>query len=249
MNYRAIAVQVGDLLKYDTTLNEVSRVASAVFRFKRQAFPNAAVTSVRAQLVHDWVLTLATQQMTEGERNKLLVQFVHGITPSDKRVQVDQILQDNGIPRAAVNPEPVSALMARDLHPEVIEHAQKLFVQGNYFHALFEVAKAYNKKVREKAQSAKDGEALMLDVWGCEKGVLKVTPCVSETDKNVQDGIKFLSAGLMRAIRNPTAHEPALDWPISRADCLDMLSFTSFLFRRLEDAVYSRPRPSAAEGS
>ncbi len=240
MNYRAIAIRVGDLVKYDTTLNEVGRVASAVFRFKRGDFPNEAITSSRAQLVHDWVLTLAAQPMTEGERNKLLLQFVHGITPSDKRVQLDQILQDNGIPQAAVNQESTSALLARDLHPEVIKHAQKLFVQGNYFHALFEVVKAYNKQVREKSQSAKDGEALMLDVWGCEKGVLKLTPCSSETDKNVQDSIKFLSTGLMRAIRNPTAHEPAVDWPISRADCLDLLSFTSFLFRRLEDAVYFR---------
>lgn len=241
MNYRAIAVQVGDLLKYDTTLNEVGRVASAVFRFNRQDFANESITSSRAALVHDWILTLAKQQMTEGERTKLLLQFVHGITPSDKRMQVDQVLQDNGISTAAVNQEAKSALMARDLHSDVIKHAQQLFLQGNYFHAVFEAAKAYNKQVREKGQSAKDGEALMLDVWGCEKGVLKVTPCLSETDKNVQDGIKFLSAGLMRAIRNPTAHEPAVDWPISRADCLDMLSFMSFLFRRLDQAVYVQP--------
>lgn len=241
MNYRAIAVQVGDLLKYDTTVNEVGRAASSVFRFKREDFPNEAITSSRAQLVHDWVLTLAKQQMTESERGRLLLQFVYGITPSDKRMQVDQILKDNGISPAAVNQEAMRQLMARELHPEVIKHAQKLFLEGNYFHAVFEAAKAYNKRVREKAQSAKDGETLMLDVWGCEKGVLKVTSCSSETDKNVQDGIKFLSAGLMRAIRNPTAHEPAVDWPISRADCLDMLSFTSFLFRRLDEAVYFQP--------
>jgi hypothetical protein len=42
----------------------------------------------------------------------------------------------------------------------------------------------------------------------------------------------------MQAIRNPTAHEPALDWPISREDCLDILSFLSFLFRALDKAVY-----------
>ena len=52
----------------------------------------------------------------------------------------------------------------------------------------------------------------MLEVWGWDKGCLKITPCVTDTDKNVQDGVKFLSAGLMSAIRNPTAHEPAVDW-------------------------------------
>jgi uncharacterized protein (TIGR02391 family) len=119
----------------------------------------------------------------------------------------------------------------------VIRHSQRLFLQGNSFHAVFESANAFNKLVREKSQSVKDGEALMLDVWGCQ-GVLKVTPCQSDTDQNVQDGIKFLSAGLMRAIRNPTAHEPAVDWPISPQDCLDILSFLSFLFRKLDDAVF-----------
>jgi uncharacterized protein (TIGR02391 family) len=120
----------------------------------------------------------------------------------------------------------------------VVRHSQHLFLQGNYFHAVFESAKAYNKLVREKAQGDKDGEALMLEVWGCERGVLKVTRCETDTDRNVQDGIKFLSAGLMRAIRNPTAHEPAIDWPISEEDCLNILSFLSFLFRKLDEAVF-----------
>ena len=78
----------------------------------------------------------------------------------------------------------------------------------------------------------------MLEVWGWDKGCLKITACQSDTDKNVQDGVKFLSAGLMSAIRNPTAHEPAVDWPISLPDCLDILSFISFLYRQLDMAVY-----------
>jgi hypothetical protein len=45
----------------------------------------------------------------------------------------------------------------------------------------------------------------------------------------------------MSAIRNPTAHEPAVDWPIDLVDCLDILSFISFLFRQLEKAVYYKP--------
>src|SRR5690625_7709082 len=69
---------------------------------------------------------------------------------------------------------------AREFHGEVVLHSRQLFLQGNFFHAVFEAAKAYNKKVREKARSEKDGHALMLEVWGCENGVLKVTPCNTE---------------------------------------------------------------------
>lgn len=83
----------------------------------------------------------------------------------------------------------------------------------------------------------KDGESLMMDVFSI-KGVLKLNSGQTETELNVQDGIKFLSSGLMRAVRNPTAHEPALDWPINKQDCLDLLSMTSFLFRQLDKAIY-----------
>jgi hypothetical protein len=41
----------------------------------------------------------------------------------------------------------------------------------------------------------------------------------------------------MAAIRNPTSHEPAVDWPIGREDCLDILGFISFLYRKLDVAV------------
>ncbi len=68
--------------------------------------------------------------------------------------------------------------------------------------------------------------------------VLKVTRCQTDTDKNVQEGIAHLSAGLMRAVRNPSAHEPALHQPISKEDCLDLLSFISFLLRQLDKEVY-----------
>lgn len=77
----------------------------------------------------------------------------------------------------------------------------------------------------------------MMAVWGCEKGPLKITRCQTPTDRDVQDGIKFLSAGLMQAIRNPTAHEPANHWPIDEKHCLNILSLISFLFRKLDMAV------------
>ena len=78
----------------------------------------------------------------------------------------------------------------------------------------------------------------MLQVWTPDKGTLKLTACKTETDRNVQDGVKFLSTGLMRAVRNPTSHEPALDWPIEKQDCVDLLGFVSFLFRKLDQATY-----------
>lgn len=67
-----------------------------------------------------------------------------------------------------------------------------------------------------------------------DKPVLYITPCQTETEKNIQDGYRFLAAGLMAAIRNPTAHEPALSMPMGRQEALEILGLISYLFRQLE---------------
>lgn len=237
MNIRLIAVNVGNELKYDATVNEIGRTASALFQFPKESFPHDSITSQRAQLVYDWLMSLGKQRMTDDERESLVSRFCLAISPEAHRPAVQRILTDGGVGASVANREQRAVLDSRALHSQVVLHASKYFLQHNYFHAVFEASKAYNKAVREKAGSSKDGQDLMLAVWGCEKGVLKLTRCATDTDRSIQDGIKFLSAGLMAAIRNPTAHEPAVDWPIGRDDCLDILALISFLYRKLDGAV------------
>jgi len=238
MNYQLIAVKVGDLLKYSRSINEINRLADAIFGFRRESFPNQSITSQRAKLIYDWILSLAKQEMNPEKRKELLILFCHNLATEQDREKVDKVLIDGGISQEALYMEDYNLFIARNFHSEINRHCRKLFLQGNYFHSVFEACKAYNASVKQKAQSPKDGTPLMLDVWGCEKGVLKITRCETQTDKDLQDGIKFLSAGLMQAIRNPTAHEPAILWPISKLDCLDILGLISFLFRQLDNSVY-----------
>ena len=238
MNYRLIAIQVGDLLKYSTTINEINRLAGAIFPFRCESFPNESITSQRAQLIHDWILSLAKQRMNPDERTRLLIHFCHSLASDEQRKDVDKILVNAGIPKETIYRQDYTLFLTRDFHSEIVKHCKDLFLQGNYFHAVFEACKAYNRLVKLKARSMKDGSPLLLEVWGCDKGVLKITSCETQTDRDVQDGIKFLSAGLMQAVRNPTAHEPAILWPIGKQDCLDILGLISFLLRQLDKAVY-----------
>lgn len=242
LNIRLLALQLGDVLKYDTSVNEIGRAASALFRFNKESFPHDSITSVRAQHIYDWLMSLGKQSMAPEARDALVTQFCLTIAPEKHKAAVEKILTTAGVAEGAATKESRANFSGRGFHAEVQRHARQLFLQRNYFHAIFEAAKAYNKAVREKAKSSKDGQSLMLEVWGCDRGVLKITACQSETDRNVQDGVKFLSAGLMSAIRNPTSHEPAVDWPIGSEDCLDILSFISFLYRRLDAAVYQKNR-------
>jgi len=238
INYRHIATQIGDQLKYATSVNEIDRIGQSILRIHKESFPNSAITSLRAKTLFDWVLSLAKAPMDNTERTKRLIGFCLELTPENKKNQTIDFLEKNGCPYNLLYKDNLDEFFKRNFHSEVIKHSKKLFTQGNYFHAIFESAKAYNKDVKDKSLSDKDGQALMLNVWGCDSGVLKVTACQSRTDKDFQDGIKFISGGLMSAIRNPTAHEPAITWPIDKQDCLDILSLISFLYRQLEKSVY-----------
>lgn len=237
-NYELIAMELGDLLKWDVPVKRIDRIGSAVVGGTKENFPHDSITSVRAQLIRDWILTLAKREMKPEQRDKKLVQFIRQVCPTELVGKAVTLLADHGVDYNLAYRDELEEFSRRQFHPEVVRHARQLFLQGNYFHALFEAAKAYNVGVREKARANVNGQALMMKVWPCDAGVLKITECDSETDRNVQDGVKFLSSGLMRAIRNPTAHEPAVDWPITKQDCLDTLSFVSFLFRQLDEAVY-----------
>ena len=147
-NYRLIAVQVGDALKSNKAVNEINRVAGAVFRFRRENFPNDSITSSRAQLIHDWILSLAKQAMENEERHKLLVTFCEQLAPENSRHSLMAILHNNGIPLNLLRGTELKEFYDRAFHPAIIQHSRKLFLEGNYFHAVFEVCKVYNPRTR-----------------------------------------------------------------------------------------------------
>ncbi len=125
----------------------------------------------------------------------------------------------------------------RGFHSEIRKHARQLFCEGHYFHAVLECCKALEKYVREKSGIDKHGADLMGAALNLTHGPLKVNTQRTESERNQQEGVMHLCIGLMRAIRNPASHEPALDWVITREDALDLLSLISYLFRQIDRAV------------
>jgi len=69
-------------------------------------------------------------------------------------------------------------------------------------------------------------------------GTTKVNAFITQSQKDEQEGIRYLSVGLVSAFRNTAAHELSLSWPVSEEDCLDILSLISFLFKKLDDALF-----------
>ena len=238
LNFKLIATQIGESLKYDTTIKEIDRLGQSILKIQKIDFSNNAISSTRSLSVYSWILSLERVSMNNDERVVRLIKFCRELTPEENIKKTIKILANNNCPYNLLYKDSLDEFLNRNFHPEVNKNSQKLFLQKNYFHAVFESSKAYNKCVKEKSQNNKDGQSLMQNVWDSDNGVLKLTPCESDTDKNFNNGIKFLSAGLMAAIRNPTAHEPAITWPIEKQDCLDILSLISFLYKQLDKSVY-----------
>lgn len=237
INFQHIAFQVGNELKYSVSVNDIDRIGQSILKISKENFPNQSITSARAQTLYNWVMTLAKTSLESDDRIRRLINFLLELTPELHKKNTIDFLERNNCPYNLLYKDSYNEFLKRNFHPEIVRHSQKLFIQGNFFHSVFEAAKAYNKDVKTKSQSERDGQPLMLNVWGCD-GVLKVTTCQTQTERDFQDGIKFISGGLMSAIRNPTAHEPAISWPIEKQDCLDILSLISFLYRQLDKASF-----------
>lgn len=124
----------------------------------------------------------------------------------------------------------------RKFHPQIIRHARIHFTRSAYFHAVFECCKAFDAAVRANTHIDESGQPLMSKALSVN-GPLKLNSQQTQSERDEQQGIMCLCMGLMDAVRNPQAHEPELNWPMSREDALDVLGLVSFLFRKLEGAL------------
>jgi uncharacterized protein (TIGR02391 family) len=141
--------------------------------------------------------------------------------------------------RGAVHP-----FEARDIDERFPSKVRRLFDDGHYPEATFAAFKFLDKEVQRVSGVVKTGEALMMEVFKEDTPRIRLTPCVTMSEKDEQRGYRFLFAGGVVAIRNPRGHEDSLaDDPET---CLNHLSFATMLLRRLELAERSNQKPGSA---
>jgi len=125
-------------------------------------------------------------------------------------------------------------------HTEIVKHCEKLLSQGHYANCVNEACKAFNNAVQHKSGSDRDGQDLMFSVWG-DKGNLRFNSYATESEINEHEGVKYMSAGIMRGLRNPTAHTPAIKAGITFQECVEVLATVSYLFGKLDKATNIAP--------
>jgi uncharacterized protein (TIGR02391 family) len=125
----------------------------------------------------------------------------------------------------------------RAIHEALPSVVRDLFDNGHYSQATFEAYKYIDNLVRKLSQSSEAGFKLMTQAFSETLPMIRLTPCSTVSEKDEQQGYKFLFVGSVLAIRNPRGHEVGIrDTPDT---CLDHLSLSSMLLRRLEQAGFS----------
>ena len=125
---------------------------------------------------------------------------------------------------------------SRDIHPKLPKVVRGLFDDGHYAQATFEAYKFIDKEIQRLSGAAESGFKLIMKVFPENSPLIKLTPCVTTSEKDEQKGYQFLFAGAILGIRNPRGHEHSVkDDPDT---CMDHLSLASLLLRRLEKSSY-----------
>ena len=182
INFRLIGIKLGEGLKYDTSINEINRVATAIFDFTVSSYPHESITSSRSQLIYDWVVTLAEQPIDDERKLQLLQEFINALTPENSSLR--NLIKET------------TRLFEFDfwsvIHNSIISVAKNKFEDGYYADAVESALKEVNKRVKEvvkdKNRQELDGAALMYKAFSIDHPIIVLDELSSETGKNIQKG-------------------------------------------------------------
>ncbi len=124
-------------------------------------------------------------------------------------------------------------LQMRNAHKEIFKYCTSELVDKNYFHAVFEACKGLFARIRQLSLVNTDGIKLVEYVFN--HPVLVINSYKTKQDKDEQKGFEAILEGLCNMFRNPEAHQPKIEWPVSEQDALEILSLISYCHRRLDN--------------
>ncbi len=98
-NIPLAAIRIGDQLKYRAEINHIDRIASSVFPFQCEPFPPVkGVTSTRATLIYNWLMTLFKQpRIPDAEKQHLVREFLMNVSHDELKPAVLRILVETNI--------------------------------------------------------------------------------------------------------------------------------------------------------
>ena len=131
----------------------------------------------------------------------------------------------------------VRAFGELDIHPEIQRAVGKLFIDGHYANAVEDACKVLDAMVKMRSgRNDLSGTELMQVAFSPKAPILRFNQLQTETDRSEQQGMMFLYAGAMLALRNPRAHALIQDDPEQALEYLGLLSMLVKALDRAERA-------------
>lgn len=139
-------------------------------------------------------------------------------------------------------PENADFVLWSGLHTQITENTliKEAFFAGRYLAAAREAVQIYNEAVQNVSGYVEADYALMEKSYGKEDHKkIWITDKSNESEKNIDEGQKLISQGIMVGFKNPGVSHTSLTKGLKTEDfsprnCLDILSTISYLFDRLE---------------
>ena len=131
-------------------------------------------------------------------------------------------------------------LNRRGTHHEVMRYCTQEILERNAFHASLEAAKSVADRIRTLTGVSGDGSPLVDATLapgrrGTPRIAINNNATISEGDE--QKGFANLCRGLFSMFRNPIAHDPRINRPVSDDELLEVLTIASLIHRRLDTAT------------
>lgn len=146
-------------------------------------------------------------------------------------------------------PDPDMLFDNYPLHPRVREITESLFKKEEYFNAVFEAVKAFNKFIQKETGLSESEIQLVLQAVGSPTAKETMNPKIRfnpldssspdyKSQQNEQRGLSCLAHGIFLAFRHPKGHEPKdTRWiHIDPYEALDQLITISYMMKRIEEA-------------
>jgi len=211
-----------------------SGTANPVLRFVKMALDPArelgATDVPSTRVAVNEVLALSGLELKDDGR---LVRVAPSRTADDARARADRLRQ---------------RLRERGVHPDVLHFCRAELVQRNYFHAVLEASKSVSARIRRLTGLTADGAELADQAFTLKAGMppLAFNALRTPSERSAHSGYAHFVRGVVGAFRNPTAHDPKIEFVLSEEDALDMLATISMVNRHLDNATVTPAAPAYA---
>ncbi|MEQ9277949.1 MAG: TIGR02391 family protein [Balneola sp.] len=152
----------------------------------------------------------------------------------DMREELGSIVLDENVPEIQVPPEElVKRLENHPLVPEISSEPLQQFKNGHFNESVRKATERFEVEVQLKSDSTDIGKQLMARTFALPTPPVALNTLSTENEKGIQEGYKFMTMGMILAIRNIFSHGD--EEQRSPEETYEMLLFMNWLFRILKN--------------